>query len=311
VAATPAEIKIMTQKIPESQTDQQLPMVVFLRGDEEWVEDFQVDAEEAMDLLGIKRSRLTQISGRELRVGRIRRDRYIRPVYRLKDLEDYQSWTRSTASHQSSSLLIEQVIDRVEQQCRQLEDTAIGPYRRSLEEGLGRLFGEFKLLSGHLLGQLTTHQRWQQRKWAEQPDLWFRLQAPLSTLEKALVELRDWLQKDLGHVQEVQSALHKDLVELLSYSKRLSLKVDEALHAGRADLERALLGQQEGFTQLVQQQDLAWQNHLDEMYKHFSARLIEVESRTDRAQEQSCPRPKRRIPRKQRLQHQVFGGVTS
>ncbi len=101
-------------EIPPSQRDRSLPMIVNLRGDEDYALDFQVDAEGAMELLGIKRSRLTQISGRELRVGRIRRDRYLRPVYRELDLRDYQEWTRATATHQSSSKAIEQAIDSLD-----------------------------------------------------------------------------------------------------------------------------------------------------------------------------------------------------
>jgi hypothetical protein len=56
------------------------PMIVWLRGDEPWFSQFDMDAEAVMSALGIKRSRLTQISGKELRVGRVRMDRYIRPV---------------------------------------------------------------------------------------------------------------------------------------------------------------------------------------------------------------------------------------
>ena len=99
----------MEHRIPNSQTQQDLPMVVYLEGHEHYLEDFAIDAEKAMDYLGIKRSRLTQISGRELRVGRIRQDRYVRPVYRTKP-EDYKSWTRATATSQSSSKLLESVI---------------------------------------------------------------------------------------------------------------------------------------------------------------------------------------------------------
>ncbi len=47
---------------------QVLPMVVWLAGDEAHADDFCIDADTAMQELGIKRSRLTQISGRELRV---------------------------------------------------------------------------------------------------------------------------------------------------------------------------------------------------------------------------------------------------
>ena len=100
----------MEHRIPNSQTQTDLPMVVYLQGDEEFIIDFEVDADRAMDFLGIKRSRLTQISGRELRVGRIRKDRYIRPMYRVKDLEDYKSWTRATATSQSSSKVMEKAV---------------------------------------------------------------------------------------------------------------------------------------------------------------------------------------------------------
>ena len=89
----------------------ELPMVVHLRGDEEWVDQFTVEADEAMAFLGIKRSRLAQISGRELRVGRIRKDRYIRPVYRREDLDRYHRWTRATATHKSSSETIRDSLD--------------------------------------------------------------------------------------------------------------------------------------------------------------------------------------------------------
>ena len=99
-------------------------MIVYLRGDEECVEEFNVDADLAMEKLGIKRSLDHQIS--EENCGRMYAgDRYIRPVYRMQDIEDYQSWTRSTASHQNSSLLIEQTIKRLEEQCEHLEQGSI------------------------------------------------------------------------------------------------------------------------------------------------------------------------------------------
>jgi chromosome segregation ATPase len=78
------------------------------------VDEFNWDADEVMEFLGIKRSRLTQISGKELRVARIRRDRYLRPVYREADVRDYQEWTRATATHQSSSRAIETAIDSLD-----------------------------------------------------------------------------------------------------------------------------------------------------------------------------------------------------
>lgn len=92
------------------------PMLVWLRGDEPWFSQFDMDADTTMAALGIKRSRLTQISGRDLRVGRVRMDRYIRPVYRSLDVEQYLNQTRATASHQKSSDAIKQAMEQLSEQ---------------------------------------------------------------------------------------------------------------------------------------------------------------------------------------------------
>src|SRR5262245_8088354 len=88
-----------------------LPMIVWLRGDEPYCGDFVLEADAVMTQLGIRRSRLTQISGRELRVGRIRRGRYVMPVYRQTDVDSYRGWTRATASHLKSSTLLQDAAD--------------------------------------------------------------------------------------------------------------------------------------------------------------------------------------------------------
>ncbi len=92
-----------------------LPLLVWLQGDEPYFEEFILDAEKVMEMLGIKRSRLTQISGRELRVGRTKIGRYVRPVYRQKDVEDYIDWVTPTSSHKKSGDYIEEASSRLEQ----------------------------------------------------------------------------------------------------------------------------------------------------------------------------------------------------
>lgn len=72
---------------------------------------FSFDAEKVMDILGIKRSRLNQISGESLRVARVKVDRYTRPFFRPEDVEKYLEWTRATASHQKSSDLLSSAIE--------------------------------------------------------------------------------------------------------------------------------------------------------------------------------------------------------
>lgn len=99
-----------------------LPMVVWLRGDESHCADFALDADEVMEQLGIRRSRLTQISGKELRVGRIRRGRYISPVYRQADVDAYRNWTRATAAHQKSSALLDAAAETLLHQGELLAD---------------------------------------------------------------------------------------------------------------------------------------------------------------------------------------------
>ena len=96
------------------------PMIVWLRGDEPWFSQFDMDADTTMAALGIKRSRLTQISGRDLRVGRVRMDRYIRPVYRSFDVEQYLNQTRATASHQKSSDVIKQAMEQLSEQSNRM-----------------------------------------------------------------------------------------------------------------------------------------------------------------------------------------------
>jgi CheY-specific phosphatase CheX len=99
------------------------PMIVWLRGDEPWFHDFNMDADGVMKTLGIKRSRLTQISGRDLRVGRVRVDRYIRPIYRSLDVQQYLNWTRATASHQKSSDSIKLATSQLQEQSLLIQTT--------------------------------------------------------------------------------------------------------------------------------------------------------------------------------------------
>ena len=105
----------------EEKENEELPMVVWLKGDESYVDEFCLDAEAAMKEIGIRRSRLTQISGKELRVGRMRIDRYVRPVYRKKDIDEYKKWTRATASHLRSSSVLEQASKKLENKVSEIE----------------------------------------------------------------------------------------------------------------------------------------------------------------------------------------------
>ncbi len=84
-----------------------LPMQLWLRGDETIADEFQLEADAVMERLGIKRSRLTQIAGKELRVARTRRGRYVVPVFREVDVEEYLHKSRTPATHLNAKNAIE------------------------------------------------------------------------------------------------------------------------------------------------------------------------------------------------------------
>lgn len=106
---------------PAHHAQDDFPMIVWLRGDEPWFPEFDTDAEAAMNTLGIKRSRLTQIAGKELRVGRVRVDRYVKPVFRKRDIEQYLNQTRATASHQKSSEILNSAANQLSLQISRFE----------------------------------------------------------------------------------------------------------------------------------------------------------------------------------------------
>ena len=135
---------------PEQFTDHEMPMLIWLRGDEEICGEFNMDAESVMVELGIKRSRLTQIAGKELRVGR-----YVRPVFRTEDVLAYKNWVRASASHLKSSRAIEDAAAKLEHETSTLADKvkdaasaeleAINDQMLSLHQISQRLFSELSL----------------------------------------------------------------------------------------------------------------------------------------------------------------------
>lgn len=140
---------------PLDQSD--LPMIVWLKGDEPFADEFSLDADAAMAALGIKRSRLTQISGRELRVGRIRIDRYTRPVYRREDVEIYKQWTRPTATHLRSSSVITDAAKKLEQHTEQITQElkeGLSEQVASLAQALAELRGESQEQNATALHQI-------------------------------------------------------------------------------------------------------------------------------------------------------------
>ncbi len=261
-------------QIPSSQSDKALPMVVHLRGDEECVEDFLFDAQAAMEFLGIKRSRLTQISGKELRVGRIRQDRYVRPVYRKIDLDDYQSWTRKTASHQSSSQAIETAVEKLEGQCQRLEEHTIVGLKESFLQLEKRVL---KLL----LGFPEAHKNDLQRAAKEiKGDVYLhgaslgrQSQKSFESLKVVLCDMRD-LKTELERMAELQAQFHEITHENSVATRRI--------HEYLGRLEQSLQCMEEKLSQRIDASHAELMGRIDGVQRVFAKLEAGLDGVTDR-----------------------------
>lgn len=130
-------------------SDPELPKVIWLQGDEPFFEEFNLRAEDVMSRLGIRRSRLNQISGRELRVGKTRVNQYMRPVYRPRDVEEYLEWTRPTATHKRSSEELHEARTKLEEQSEEM--------MRRWATDLSTLREHFEGAMGHQLRRQVAH----------------------------------------------------------------------------------------------------------------------------------------------------------
>ena len=200
---------------------EELPMVVILRGDEPYAESFCRDADYVMEKLQIKRSRLTQISGKDLRVGRIRVDRYVRPMYRDEDIEKYQSWTRSPATHKNSSQMIDLAVERLEQKS---EEFALGlkDVLSDIESGVA---AEIK---DHIASMISFQKDESYRSSLESKKNWeqvFRFLSKqmeqINTLKASLEASFEDSMKEFSSYSEVLNYLHLEVKELRVENKSL------------------------------------------------------------------------------------------
>ncbi len=226
----------MEHDIPASQKDRQLPMIINLRGDEDLVDEFNWDADQVMEFLGIKRSRLTQISGKELRVARIRRDRYLRPVYRESDVRDYQEWTRATATHQSSSRAIEQAIDSLDdrfsdilvvlqEKLLQYEDRSTDLLKSQLHRLDEAAFARFQ----DLRDEADVHKTQGERQEKQQARVLDHLKEQNQSLVSA--------QHELQELRAFLASFHQDIRALLVAQQAVRRDVEEARSSLQAALE--------------------------------------------------------------------------
>lgn len=210
-------------------------MVVHLRGDEDFAHEFALTTDDAMSILQIKRSRLTQISGKELRVGKKRVDRYVRPVYRQCDIQNYLEWTRPTASHRSSSEALKEAGQSLNSEIRKnFKD--IEKAFASLQD---ELFGHLKINRQQLTHRYKVHQDLNlerseaNKKWNQK-----RFQAithAVTECHQAIAQLHEKIHQ---HQLDINSVLQSQGT-LTSLLNNLSRKVGD-FHRERESCEHTL-----------------------------------------------------------------------
>lgn len=214
----------MPFEVTASQKDQTLPMILTLRGDENIVEEFTFDTDQAMGYLGIKRSRLNQISGRELRVARIRRDRYIRPVYRECDLKDYLEWTRATATHLSSSKAIEQAVENLDDRFNDVLQVFNEKLQQVSQDQQGWMKGEFEKLPQTLSARVSLEKDYEPPMPVHREDKILRVQT--EKLNLLQTDIKD-IQIRLKELSGMLTLLIPEMKELNVAQKSLRFDFDQ------------------------------------------------------------------------------------
>ena len=230
-----------------------LPNSIWLRGDEDFFEDFCLDAEEVMSQLGIKRSRLRQISGHELRVGRKRVDRYIKPFYRPKDVEDYLAWTRATASHQKSSLILNTAADSLSSHSKKISESILDLKEQATQafqdipERVSRGFSNSKKTQFEILNHIQKNQASLQKGLQKnQNDILENVLPHISNLKKIINKTEDKISKfetinqafleAISLIQSNYSEL-KELKKIALKQDLLMEKICEDIHQLKTDVK--------------------------------------------------------------------------
>jgi len=298
------EIKEM--RSPPDETDQ-LPMIVWLTGQESWAEEFSISADEAMNALSIKRSRLTQISGKELRVGRIRIDRYIRPVYRQDDITSYLNWSRATATHKSSSKILEKAVEQLKDQGQQLHDKVQNLGANLSDQVLERLTNEIS----QVIIDNQEHQVKKVKNTIEQniikttsnilPQLAQKLKNTFKPVEFEL-SIIDKLIKQLSHQgEQIENKTEKVRQWTGKWDSMGSILIDEIRSIGRSNLESvtALQKVKDEILQEIRRRDHHTMNQITDDIKSITIKINEIEetiirNRTDDNQK-ARPKPRKAI----------------
>lgn len=207
--------------------DQTLSMTVWLKGHEEYFADFSWDAKKVMEILGIKRSRLNQISGDELRVGKARIDRYLRPIYRPEDVKKYLEWTKPTASHKRSTNIVDEArlkLDKTSQELKSNILSSQAEFKDELSKIFDSIIAQVTYNNRELQASLFKHIKNLFRKFSlYQQHESSRLRDDTKELEKILRELK----KRQNFLIEKSVLLENNQNEVLKNLNTLSLEIKQ------------------------------------------------------------------------------------
>jgi hypothetical protein len=221
-------------------TPEDLPLIVWLTGTEPWFSEFSLEADEVMAMLGIKRSRLTQIAGREIRVGRVRRGRYVSPVFRPVDVEQYLAWVRAPASHVKSAGILSDAADALKAQSEEIERRfadlradVVADFAGMVNRNLQEAHGLYRSLQSGLDSALD------------------RAQGEFSARMEFMARRHDELATQVAQVTTVMEKLQAGQMLLLKTLQEMQVRTSSELDSVNTQIESSLTA---GFAALEQAQ---------------------------------------------------------
>lgn len=263
------------RETPEPKVDE-LPSVVWLRGDEPYFSEFSLNADQVMSTLGIKRSRLNQLSGREIRVGKARIDRYLRPVYRPQDIEAYLNTARASMSHQRSSKILNEASEALREKSSQLEkrwEQDLSDLQDQLKSWLHKEYSSLlsrnrptkieERFAGQIKEQLKQIREMQNRQTQQS----FILAQQLCDMDKQLATLAllTELNASVRASQQINSNLHPKIEDLQESFETLTSSFEEIKQQNQAISDT--------LSQLSHQQSVH-SKHLDTLSKSQKPAII-------------------------------------
>lgn len=246
-----------------------LPMIVWLAGDDPHFNDFSLDADAVMERLGIKRTRLTQISGRELRVGRAKQDRYIKPFYRPEDVDAYLNWTKATSTSKKSSELVQEAAILLAQESSQLKESFAEPLSQASEQMSSQIKELTAVFISHMEEAVARRLRKIEDDFKKQTDEQKHHRTQVELTSQKLLEALD-VKKDVGRILPELAYVHKEMISRLSI-------LENEMGELKKDFQRSLEEKQTKFKKGISPRNrVKVQNQAEPLFKKFPRRSHHV-----------------------------------